>query len=101
MAIRVISFVDGIYIGGVAHPGAPAYYADDFFTKEQIKELKEKSWTPSYSGPLFVEFDIDPPFGWPVHGSTAAVAADKAEPSASAPVDSPVKRGRGRPKKAA
>lgn len=40
MPIRISSAINGFRRAGVAHPSTPKVYADDFFSAEQIKQLK-------------------------------------------------------------
>ncbi len=40
MPIRISSAINGFRRAGVAHPSTPTVYADDFFSAEQIKQLK-------------------------------------------------------------
>jgi hypothetical protein len=38
--IRITSSIDGFRRAGIAHTRVPAEYADDAFTKEQMKQLQ-------------------------------------------------------------
>ena len=40
MPIRISSAINGFRRAGVAHPSQPTVYADDYFSAEQIKQLK-------------------------------------------------------------
>ncbi len=40
MPIRISSAINGFRRAGVAHPSTPTVYPDDFFSAEQIKQLK-------------------------------------------------------------
>lgn len=54
MTIVITSKRDGFRRCGVAHPGKPTYYPDDFFTDEQLEALeKEPQLILAYAGEAF------------------------------------------------
>lgn len=54
MTIVITSKRDGFRRCGIAHPGKPTYYPDDFFTDEQLEALaKEPQLILAYAGKAF------------------------------------------------
>lgn len=54
MTIVITSKRDGFRRCGIAHPGKPTYYPDDFFTDEQLEALgKEPQLILAYAGEAF------------------------------------------------
>ena len=54
MTIVITSKRDGFRRCGIAHPGKPTFYPDDFFTDEQLEALeKEPQLILAYAGEAF------------------------------------------------
>lgn len=54
MTIVITSKRDGFRRCGIAHPGKPTFYPDDFFTDEQLEALqKESQLILAYAGEAF------------------------------------------------
>lgn len=56
MTIVITSKRDGFRRCGIAHPGKPTFYPDDFFTDEQLEALgKEPQLILAYTGEAFAQ----------------------------------------------
>lgn len=92
MTIVITSKRDGFRRCGIAHPGKPTFYPDDFFTDEQLEALeKEPQLILAYAGEAFDQvkdvLDDTPSQASP---SETPDAIPGAQPQASETVVTPV-----------
>jgi hypothetical protein len=92
MTIVITAKRDGFRRCGIAHPGKPTFYPDDFFTEEQLEALgKEPQLILAYAGEAFdqVKDELDDSLSQ-TPPSQAPDAIPGAQPQASETVTAPV-----------